>query len=239
MADTSGTGADATGGSDEAPAPLTDKEIALVKRLFSDPFSIPLEFKAWLVAYLETNPPLLTAASIFGFRSTVQQQIAAAQAGVPIAAIMQYYGTVDPPDQTDWLLMDNRLMDRTAFPLLFARIGFSGSWPTPGVDPGANKFYLPEGRGMVLAGKGTNTDVDTIGKNDGNALANRSPKHNSTLNGFPNMDVFNHAASSGSAGAAGGDRNLLNPSVSVGPGGSRPTDTPSFLVVNHIMYAPG
>lgn len=242
MADAPNTGgADATGGSDEAPAPLTTKELELVKRLFSDPFAIPLEFKAWLVAYLETNPPLLTAASIFGFRSTVQQQILASATGIPIAQITQYYGSTDPPDQPDWLLMDNRLLTIAAYPLLYGRIGFSGSYPTPGVDPGGGQFYLPEGRGAVLVGKGTHADVNAIGKNDGNIVSARRILHKHVVAA---IQRFSGAGNSldGVPGYNPASTNLASttPGITVGPQtGSEPTDGPAYLVCNHIIYAPG
>lgn len=225
-------GADATGGSDEAPAPLTDKEIELVKRLFSDPFAIPLEFKAWLVAYLETNPPLQTASSIFGFHSAVQQQIAAAAQAPPVGAIMQYFADVDPPDQPKWLLMNNRLLSRAAFPLLFGRIGFTGSYPTPGVDPGGGQFYLPEGRGAVLVGKGTPAAVAAVGNNEGLAATLRNIVHKhlhgrevvGLTPGATNYSILGNQATKDTYT----EDNTVNP-----------VNAPSYTVVNHIIYAPG
>ena len=46
--------------------PLTDEERALLQRLLSDPFSIPQQFKTWLVAYLEGSDMLLARSSIQG-----------------------------------------------------------------------------------------------------------------------------------------------------------------------------
>src|SRR5262252_3785692 len=61
------------GGGDERtrdadPAPLNDRERQQVTRLFSDPFSIPMSWKTWIVAYLEANPPKIPASSVFGLK---------------------------------------------------------------------------------------------------------------------------------------------------------------------------
>lgn len=44
---------------DEAPRPLTDEERRLLKRMFSDYFEVPPEWKASLRADLERDPPIL------------------------------------------------------------------------------------------------------------------------------------------------------------------------------------
>lgn len=226
MADDSGTGADATGGSDEAPAPLTEKEIAQVKRLFSDPFSIPLEFKAWLVAYLETNPPLLTAASIFGFRSTVQQQIAAASAGVPVGTVVAYIGSVDP--DAHWLLCDGRLLDRTTYAVLYARIGFTYS-PVPGTDPGANKFYLPDLVGRYIHGLGTRTEISALGKSDGLLAAVRGAFHKHVLG----REVVSLTPGATAYSIYG---NMATKDITTEDLTASATNTASFLTMNHIIY---
>lgn len=41
--------------------------------MFSDPMSIPPEWKAWLVSYLEANPPVLPISQIHGFSSFTAQ----------------------------------------------------------------------------------------------------------------------------------------------------------------------
>lgn len=48
---------------------LTIEERSLLAKMFSDPLSIPPEWKAWLVSYLEANPPVLPISQVHGFSS--------------------------------------------------------------------------------------------------------------------------------------------------------------------------
>jgi len=48
---------------------LTLEERQLLSKMFSDPLSIPPEWKAWLVSYLEANPPVLPISQIHGFQA--------------------------------------------------------------------------------------------------------------------------------------------------------------------------
>jgi len=49
---------------EEAPSPLTDTERRLLKRMFSDYFEVPSEWKAALKADLERDPPILGKATL-------------------------------------------------------------------------------------------------------------------------------------------------------------------------------
>jgi hypothetical protein len=51
--------------------PLTDKELQLLQRLLSDPFSFPLPFKAWLVSYLESSDLNLPQSAVQGLRAAL------------------------------------------------------------------------------------------------------------------------------------------------------------------------
>ena len=51
---------------EEAPQPLTDNERKLLKRMFSDFFEVPTEWKAALRADLEREPPILGVAALGG-----------------------------------------------------------------------------------------------------------------------------------------------------------------------------
>jgi len=94
-------------------------------------------------------------------------------------------------------------------------------------------------------GKGGRTEVDTIGKNEGIALANRTPLHAHTVSDPSHQHQF------GGTGASEGGPNW-NPAsgsyvvgatytapaatgITVGPAGVGAADTPSFLVVNYII----
>lgn len=45
---------------------LTPQELEVLKKVFSSPLDIPAEWKAWIVSYLEANPPQLPVSS-FGW----------------------------------------------------------------------------------------------------------------------------------------------------------------------------
>jgi hypothetical protein len=46
---------------------LTPTEIETLKKVFSSPLDIPAEWKAWIVSYLEANPPQIPIAQVLGF----------------------------------------------------------------------------------------------------------------------------------------------------------------------------
>jgi hypothetical protein len=46
---------------------LTPAETETLKKVFSSPLDIPAEWKAWIVSYLEANPPQIPIAQIIGF----------------------------------------------------------------------------------------------------------------------------------------------------------------------------
>ena len=53
--------------------PLTDQEYQLLQRLLSDPFSIPLPFKTWLISFIESSDITLPISSIQGLSTTLSQ----------------------------------------------------------------------------------------------------------------------------------------------------------------------
>ncbi|HEX4501084.1 MAG TPA: phage tail protein, partial [Scandinavium sp.] len=60
----------------------------------------------------------------------------------PIGAIVAYSGNGDPPE-TDWLVADGRLIDRTTYAEFYNRTGHAYNG---GVDPGGNKVRIPDKR---------------------------------------------------------------------------------------------
>lgn len=57
----------------DSDEPLTDKEIAEIKRLFSNPLFIPPAFKTWMGDQLALNIPDLPLSSLFGGRAISRQ----------------------------------------------------------------------------------------------------------------------------------------------------------------------
>jgi microcystin-dependent protein len=66
----------------------------------------------------------------------------------PIGAIVAYSGNGDPPE-TDWLVADGRLIDRTTYAEFYNRTGHAYNG---GVDPGGNKVRIPDKRGKKSVG---------------------------------------------------------------------------------------
>jgi microcystin-dependent protein len=209
-------------GAEEDNSPLTDREREMVKRLFSDPFSIPLEFKAWLISFLESNPPLFTTASIFGFRSELASQIAASSQGFAVGTLVQYAGAVDPPDAPKWIIADGRLLNRTTYALLFTAIGTAY-----GVGDGSTTFGIPDTRGRVLVGLGTHADVNALGDNEGAAVADRAPSHHHLVT------ARQDSSPNASTNAAG---NFINQNTFKTTGNPNLQDKPAFVTVNHLIY---
>lgn len=89
--------------------------------------------------------------------------------GVPTGGGIDWYATAAP---SGFLLCDGSAVSRTTFAALFAAIG-----TTWGAGDGSSTFNLPDCRGRVLVGVGSQADVATIALNDGAALANRRPRH--------------------------------------------------------------
>ena len=204
--------------------------------------------------------------------------------GEPTGSGIDWYSPGAAP--AGFLLCDGSAVNRTTYAALFAVLG-----TTWGGGDGVNTFNLPDTRGRVLVGfaSGGHADVATVGANDGAALASRTPKHNSTVQGAPGVGSLalpnhghahsltlpdhGHTANLGTFSAAYGDQGTwyndrggasmgvgsatsfprINGSVdgvssapgisgapsvgnlSVGPGGSRAIDTPSYVVAQKAI----
>lgn len=62
---------------------LNPQELDLVKRMFSSPLDFPAAFKAWLVSYLEANPPVLPFGQVYGAQSYIDTNVSNIQAHAP------------------------------------------------------------------------------------------------------------------------------------------------------------
>lgn len=109
------------------------------------------------------------------FFATLAASGAATSGLIPAGLILPHAGTSAP---AGFVACDGSLVDGTTptYLALWQAIGLT--WG----GTGQSSFALPDLRGRVIAGQGTNADVNTIGENDGVAVANRSPRHNTTNN---------------------------------------------------------
>ena len=92
--------------------------------------------------------------------------------GAPTGAVLAYINAVAP---TGWLLCDGSAVSRTTYAALFALTGTAF-----GAGDGSTTFNLPDLRGRVAVGKGSNAAVNALGDNEGVAEANRRPQHRHT-----------------------------------------------------------
>ena len=147
--------------------PLTDQERALLQRLLSDPFSIPQQFKTWLVAYLEGSDMLLARSSVQGLSDLLGSGGGQGIMGLlPAGIIFPYGGTAEPVGAK---LCNGQLLSRTGYKRLFDAIG-----TIYGVGDGSTTFAVPDLRRRVPYGAGVSAPQ---GDSDGKAEASRSIKH--------------------------------------------------------------
>jgi hypothetical protein len=109
------------GSTDERP--LTAQEFALLQRLLSDPFSIPMVFKTWIVSYLETSNITIPKSAVIGLTRTLQplatrQHLVVPRVGTIIASALD--GGAVP---SGMLRCDGTSFARDEQPRLFAAIG--------------------------------------------------------------------------------------------------------------------
>lgn len=91
----------------------------------------------------------------------------------PVGVIEAFAGVNAP---AGWLFCDGSAVSRIQYPELFSALG-----TTYGSGDGSTTFNLPDLRGRMPVGKGTHSDVSTLGNNEGASLANRRPKHQHTV----------------------------------------------------------
>lgn len=158
--------------------------------------------------------------------------ITAAGSTMPPGAITEYGGSSAP---ADWLLCDGTAVSRTTYSALFAIIGTDH-----GVGDGSTTFNLPDFRGRMPVGKGSNAAVNVLGENEGVTEANRRPQHRHTAHSHTAPYAL---VDSGGANAAvvAGDAStpvFSTPTSSVDGGSGVATDSlnaPAYLVINYII----
>jgi microcystin-dependent protein len=241
--------------------PLTEQEFQLLQRLLADPFSFPIEFKTWLVAYLSASDLTLPISAILGLSNLLG--ITGAGGGalgiLPAGIILPFGGDVAPRGA---LLCDGASYSKSEQARLWTAIGARfGS-----ID--GTHFNVPDFRGRAPVGTGTHADVNAIGKTETPALplGQRTPKHDSSVSdpGHGHSATVSdpgHRHFAPTVGTVGGDFGGTSPlpysrdlayidaattgigvsvngnltGIGVGPGGGRPVDQPAFVTINFII----
>lgn len=204
--------------------PLTDQEFQLLQRLLSDPFSLPMQFKTWLVSYLETSDLSLPLGAVQGLTTLlgITGVGASGTLGILPAGIILPYGGGSAPAGAK--MCNGASYSRTAEARLFAAIGTAFG----AVD--ANSFNVPDIQERIPIGRGTMADLDTVGKTENPAqpLGSRGYKHRHTKTGsatktgavtltganssltLAGYTAVSSTPGSGGAGFATGDRAVAN-----------------------------
>lgn len=73
---------------------LTPEELDVLRKVFSSPLDVPQEWKAWLVSWLEANPPVLPISQIIGYTDFTDQIAASRDAAIAAATAAQVTATV-------------------------------------------------------------------------------------------------------------------------------------------------
>ena len=90
---------------------------------------------------------------------------------LPLGIPFPYMGTAAP---TGYLMCIGQTISRTTYAALFAVVGVAYN---TGGEAGTD-FRLPDMRGRMPVGVGTNADINALGKNEGETtVGNRRPKH--------------------------------------------------------------
>jgi len=200
----------------------------MLQRLLSDPFSLPIQFKTWLVAYLETSDLTLPMSAILGLRSTLGISGAGqGTLGIFPAGLILPYGADTAPEGA--LLCNGAAYSTTAENRLFVAIGYR--WGGSG-----SAFNVPDFRERLLVGKGSLAAHDTIGKTENMPLGQRGTAHKHPHSHPIQMNQDGSTSGSyvvvGTDHAADGNGTTLP--VDAGPSAS-PTNTPAFGTVNFII----
>jgi len=213
--------------------PLTDQEYQLLQRLLSDPFSLPMQFKTWLVSYLEGSDLTLPISSVQGLSGALGITGGGSISALPAGIVLPFGGATAP---SGTLLCDGTQYLQSDYVRLAGVIG-----TTFGGD--ATHFNVPDLRGRTIAFKGLHSDVATIGNSDGAAAANRRPKHQHTkhihplsVGGLINYKDGSSGDRSWSATAGGVDGGGSMLSVDGGTGNPNDSvDAPAYLVLNSVI----
>jgi microcystin-dependent protein len=97
---------------------------------------------------------------------------------VPIGASLEWSGDGDPAGGM-FMVEDGRAISRTTYATLYGVLAIKY-----GAGDGTTTFNIPDSRGRVVVGKGTHSENDVIGENDGLAVASRRLKHSHASGGL-------------------------------------------------------
>ena len=145
--------------------------------------------------------------------------------------IQAYAGSSAP---AGYLICNGDAISRTTFAVLFAITS-----TTYGVGDGSTTFNIPDLRGRVAVGVGTNAAVNALALSDGVAVANRRPQHRHTAHTHTMTGGYSPVVANVDQFQAGSGRSGSGGSIVAVDGGSGTAtdslDAPAWLTVNYII----
>jgi microcystin-dependent protein len=194
-------GARAEGLQDDRP--LTDEERQLLQRLLSDPFSIPMPFKTWLISFLEGSDLLLPRSSVQGLASLLGTGGDSGVLGLlPAGLLWPYAGGTVPKGA---FMCDGSTRSRTQYKRLFDAIGV-----IHGGGDGSTTFNLPDYRRRVLFGAASGGEY-VLGVRDNLPEASRELRHHHFIS--QTTDSKGSHSHGGSIGGGGHEHNVAIPNM--------------------------
>lgn len=173
-----------------------------------------------------TNTHVLT--TVAGVATWQAPASGGSSGAVPAGAVSMFAGSVAP---SGWLLCDGSAVSRTTFADLFTAIGTAY-----GAGDGSTTFNVPDTRGRVMVGKGTNAAVDTLGENDGVAVANRRPQHRHTPHTHSYTSSTDTIVQTTGASASAANVGATTGASDGGSGNANDAlDAPAYIVFNTII----
>lgn len=227
-------GLQSEGGTVGQGAPLNAQEYQLLQRLLSDPFSLPMQFKTWLVSYLETSDMNLPISAVNGLVQILGVSgVGSGTLGIFPAGVILPYGGTTAPDGS--LMCDGQAYLQSAYPRLYSAIGNNyGSAP-------ANSFLVPDLRDRVPVGVGQHLDHNAVAKSDGLAEGQRRVKHAHDVEGWSSIGVqqWNDTADGDVVNMPfGGETNEMLPhDHHPADGQPFPVGGPAYLTINFVIIA--
>jgi microcystin-dependent protein len=132
------------------------------------------------------------------------------------------YTEVEMAVEGRWLQCNGVAVSRTTYATLFNYLNSLTPALPFGSGDGTTTFNLPDLRGRTVYAEGTNANVDDIGDNEGQSLANRGPHHHHRFT------LEQPVSGNGSDAAAG---NTIDTGANGTTTGGAAQDKPAYLVV--------
>lgn len=161
--------------------------------------------------------------------------------GFPVGGTLEWNATA-MPSQGTWLVEDGSAISRITYATNFGIIGTQF-----GAGDGSTTYNLPDSRSrtaVCYTPSGGHADHDTIGDNDGLAVAIRRMKHKHTVNDPGHTHTVNYSTTGSAVPSMSATRDVSpgagtsssTTGVTIGPQtGSEPTDSSAYITKNKIM----